>query len=68
MNTNGVTSCKKVGLPLENEGHQPTHKSFNPKFVLPTRYRGINMEQRLKEQPTYEWPNLRCIPWEKANP
>jgi hypothetical protein len=44
-------SCSKAGLQKEEEGHQSTHKTFNPKFVLPTKCAGIKMEQRLREQP-----------------
>lgn len=34
-----ITSCSQVGLLVERGGHQPTHKTFDPKFVLPTRSR-----------------------------
>ena len=45
-----------------------THpQNLPPKNVLPTRYAGIKMEQRLREQPTNDWPNLRPIPRERAN-
>jgi hypothetical protein len=47
---------------------QPTCKTFKPKFALPTRWARIKMEQRLREQPTNDCPNLRPIPWESANP
>ena len=43
------------------------HKFFNPNFALPTRYAGIKMEQRLREQTTNDCPNLRPIPCERAN-
>jgi hypothetical protein len=36
-------------LPTEGGGHQYTHKTFNPIFVLPTRCAGKKMEQRLRE-------------------
>jgi hypothetical protein len=35
---------------MEGGGHDTTHKTFNPKFVLPTRCTGIKMEQRLEEK------------------
>ena len=35
-----VSSCSQVELPVEGGGHQPTHKGFHPKFVLPTRCTG----------------------------
>lgn len=47
-------------------GHQPTHKTCNPKFVLPTRWAGIKKEQRLRS--SHDWPNLRPTPWERAQP
>ena len=40
-----VIFCSQVGLPVERQEHQPTHKTFNPKFVIPTRYSGIKMEK-----------------------
>ena len=46
----------------------PPTKTFDPKFVLPTRYAGIKMEQRLREQPTSDWPKLKPIPWTRTNP
>jgi hypothetical protein len=57
-----------VELLLERGGHEPTHKTSDPKFVLPTRSTGIETEQRLREQPTNDWPNLRHISCERANP
>ena len=44
-----VTSYSQIRLQMEGGGHQFTHKSFDSKFVLPTRCAGIKMEQRLKE-------------------
>ena len=55
------TTCSQAGLPEEGEGHQPTHKTLDLKFVLPTRCAGIKIEQRLREWPTNDWPNLRPI-------
>lgn len=39
-----LTSCSQEGLPIEVEGHQLTHKTFNSKFVLLTRCTRIKME------------------------
>jgi hypothetical protein len=44
-----VSSYSQAGLPVEEGGHQPTHKTFNRKLVLPTRCIGIKMEQILRE-------------------
>jgi hypothetical protein len=46
---------------VEGGRHKPTHKTFIPKFFIPTRYAGIEIEQRLRERPTSDWPNLRKI-------
>jgi hypothetical protein len=50
---------------VEGERHQPTHKVFNPKLVLPTSCSGIKMEQRLREQTMNDWLNLTPIAWVK---
>jgi hypothetical protein len=44
------------------------HKTFNPKLFLSTRFARIKIEQILMGWLTNDWPNLRPIPWEKANP
>lgn len=63
-----ATSCNEMGIPVKGEGQQPTHKTFDPKFVLPTRSVVIKMEQRFREWPTSDWPNLKPTPWERVNP
>jgi hypothetical protein len=68
METEVVTSCSKAGLSVEGGGYQPSHKTFNPKFVITTRSAGIKMEERLKEWPTNDQSNLRPISREIANP
>jgi hypothetical protein len=60
-----ATSCNQVGLPVEWEGPQPTHKTFNLKCVRSTRDTGTKMEQGLREWLTNDWPNLRPTPWER---
>jgi hypothetical protein len=57
-----VTFCNQARLPMEGGEYQSTHKTFNPKFFLPTRYAGIKMEQKLRKWPTRYWPNLRPMP------
>jgi hypothetical protein len=44
-----ATSCNQEQLPVEQGKHQPTHKIFDLKFALPTRYTGIMIEQSLTE-------------------
>jgi hypothetical protein len=47
----------QIGLPVEGGEHQPTHKTFNSKFVLLRKFTGIKMEQRLGEWLTNDCPN-----------
>jgi hypothetical protein len=44
-----VSFCNQERLPKEGLGHQPSHKTFNQQFVLPTRYAGVKVVQKLKE-------------------
>jgi hypothetical protein len=55
------SSYSQAGLPEEGEGHQTTDKTLDLKFVLPTTCARIKIEQRLREWPTNDWPNLRPI-------
>jgi hypothetical protein len=51
IETEEATSCWQMRLPLEGGEDQPTHKTFNPKFVLPTRYTEIKKcEERVWRQ------------------
>ena len=34
------TFCIQAGTPVEQERHQPTHKHFDPKFILSIRNAG----------------------------
>lgn len=61
LETESDTSCRQAGLPEERGRRPPTHKTFNPKFVLPTRRAGTKMEQRLGEQIASGCPSLRPI-------
>lgn len=38
-----TTSCSQTRLPMEKWEHQPTHKSFKPQVVLPTKCAWIKM-------------------------
>jgi hypothetical protein len=58
----------EVKVSVDREGPKPTHKIFDLKFVLPARCEGIKMEQRLREKPNNDCPNMNPIPWERANP
>ena len=43
METDVATSCTQVGLPVEGGGHQPTHKTFNPKFLQRRKNISVNL-------------------------
>jgi len=57
-----ASSCSQAGLQEEGGGYQPTHKTFYQKFAQLTRYARIKTEQRLRERPTNDCPNLRPTP------
>ena len=40
MEPEEATSCSQTGTLLETQRHQPTYKTFNPKFILSTRNAG----------------------------
>lgn len=66
IETKVATSCSQTRLAVQGREHQLTHKTFNLKFVLPTRYEGIKMEQTLREQATNDCLHLRSFPCKKA--
>ena len=37
MEPEEATSFSQAATPVERQRHQPTHKTFNPKFILSTR-------------------------------
>lgn len=57
-------SCNMKKLPMEGWGHQPSHKIFDPQFVLFTQCEGGIDGAEIKEWPTTDWPNRRPMPWE----
>jgi hypothetical protein len=64
MDTDVATSSTQEVYPVQEGGHQPTHKTCD----LDLQYSsGINIEQNLREWPTNDWPNLRLTQWERAN-
>jgi hypothetical protein len=40
-----ATFCSQNEFPVERVGHQPTHKTFDPKFVLPIRCKDKDGEE-----------------------
>lgn len=60
-------SCNMKTLPMEGRRHQPSHKIFDPQFVL-TRCAGVNMGQKLGNGqpltgPTGDPCHERAHPW-----
>lgn len=55
-----ATSCGQVGLLGEGQGQQPSFKTFNPKWVLPTKCAVRKLKNR--EYPTNDWPKPRYFP------
>ena len=41
MEPEEATSCSQAGTPVERQRYLPTHQTFNPKFILPTRNAGM---------------------------
>jgi hypothetical protein len=39
-----ATPYIQAGTPMEQQGHKPIHKTFNPKFILSTRNAGTGEE------------------------
>jgi hypothetical protein len=63
-----ATPCNEARLPKEEWGHQLSHRTFDPQFFLPIRYAEIKMEEKWRECPTNDWPNLRFMPGKRAHP
>lgn len=53
---------QKARLPMEGEGYQPTHKTFNLKCALLRRCEGIKIEQR------WSWGNSKPMTAPTWNP
>ena len=53
---------------MEGGGTSTHSQNINPKFVPPIRCTKMKKEQRLREQPTNDWPNLRHIPCIEPTP
>jgi hypothetical protein len=43
-----AASCSQAGTPVEQQGHQCIHKTFDPKLILSTRNAGIGDEAETK--------------------
>lgn len=66
MEPEETTSCSQAEIPVGRKRHQPTHKKFQPKMYpvqkKKKKMQGQGTEEKLREWPTYNWSNLRCIP------
>ena len=58
-----TTSGRKTGPPVQGWGHTLIFRYFYPTLFVSKRNAGTKMEQRLKERPSSDWPNLGSIPW-----
>ena len=63
-----TNSRNQTRPPVEKWGHQLTYKFFNSKLLLSKRNERTKMEQRLKEWPTSDLPNLGSIPCRGTKP
>ena len=69
MEPEEATSYSQAVTPMEQQGHQPTHKTFNQKFIVSTRNAETQgWRARLREQPTNNQSNLRPILWASTSP
>jgi len=54
--------------PVRRWGHQPTYKTFGPKFFPSKGNAGTKVGQTLKEWASHDQPVRRPIPWTGTNP
>ena len=47
--------CNQARLPMEGVGHQPSHKTLDPQFVMPTRCAVVKVVQKLWKWSTNGW-------------
>jgi hypothetical protein len=67
METEVAPSCSQAGLPVEGEGTSTHPQNLQPKMHPTFKIHMIKMEQRLKEQPKNDCPNLRPNPCETTS-
>jgi hypothetical protein len=56
--TVGIWIMKRLPPVIRQDSHQTTYKTFYPNFLLSKRNVGTKMEQRQKECPASDHPNL----------
>ena len=62
------TSCSQVGPPVSDRDTNPPTKLSTQNLFCLQEMQSWRMEQRLREWPTNNQPNLRPIPWASTNP
>jgi hypothetical protein len=68
MEPEPVISSKQARPPVEGLGHQSSHKTLDPQFVLIAWSAGAKDGTEYTEVPTSDWTSLRPMPWERAHP
>jgi hypothetical protein len=68
MPNSGEIELEDTWSPVEAGGHPPIFKNFDPELFLSKGNAGTKMEQRLKERPSSDRPNLGCIPCVHTKP
>jgi hypothetical protein len=56
-----ANSCNQARLPMVVLKYQPSHKTFNPQFSLPTRYAVGKMDPKYGEWTTNDRYKLKPI-------
>ena len=64
MEPEEATSCRQAGTSVDQQGHQPTHKPFDPKFMLSARNAGTEYGAETEGMAN----QLRPIPWASTSP
>jgi hypothetical protein len=63
MEPEEVTSCSQTGtITMEQQGQQPTHKTFTTKFILSTRNVGIEDGAGTEGATSQYWAQLETHP------
>ena len=55
-------SCSQTGTPVKRQRYQPTHKTFNPKFILSTRNAGTRDGPETEEKATQNQTQHKTYP------
>ena len=58
----------RINFQLTGREANLARKPLNSQIIWPTMSAEINKDQKLREWPTSNWPNLRSMPQEGAHP